>query len=260
MTSPPGPICRLPAHAVSGAGSWVVFLHSLGLDRHSWSAQAAAFARTHAVLTYDLRGHGESPDDAPCTLDAHVHDLLRLLDHVGAEQVTLVGLSMGGFVAARAAAHHPGRVERLVLADTTAWYGPGGAASWTARAATVRREGMGPLVATLMERWFTPAFRREHADVVAAYADVLSRNDPEAYAAHCDAIAGLDLRPGLDAIRAPTLVIVGAEDTATPPAAAAALHQGIRGSRLVVIPNAAHLSPVEQPDAFNAAVRALLSA
>ncbi len=68
------------------------------------------------------------------------------------------------------------------------------------------------------------------------------------------------LRPGLDAIRAPTLVIVGAEDTATPPAAAAALHQGIRGSRLVVIPNAAHLSPVEQPDAFNAAVRALLSA
>lgn len=234
---------------------WLVFLHSLGLDRHTWTGQAEVFASQYRVLSYDLRGHGESHAlPGPYTVDAHVDDLLMLLDLRHVKKATVVGLSIGGAIAARAAARFPERLDRLVLADTTAWYGPQGRDVWYARAADVERHGLVLVRDLLLERWFTPGFRQAQPATVATFESTLMRNDPAVYAALCRAIGEMDLRQDLPNISAPTLIVVGAEDIATPLAMAEALHQGIADSTLIEIASAAHLPPVEQPHAFNVAL------
>ncbi|CAM5676764.1 3-oxoadipate enol-lactonase [Streptomyces spiroverticillatus] len=170
--------------------------------------------------------------------------MLGLADALGVERFSYAGISLGGAVGSWLAVHHPERVERLALVCTAARFGTPEA--WQQRAALVRREGMEPLVATAPGRWFTPGFQGPAATELA---EAQRTVDPAAYAACCDALAAFDLRDDLGKITAPTLVITGRADAATPPADARLLTDSIPDATLVELPHAAHLAGVERPDA-----------
>ena len=222
----------------------VVFSNSLGTSLEMWDAQVRALAPRARCLRYDTRGHGRSGVvDAPATIDDLAADLAGLLDALGIARAHVVGLSLGGMTAQAFAARCPERVDRLVLMATAAQMGP--ASAWEERAATVRREGMAALVDPVMARWFTPGFAADPR-AQAVRRQILA-TDPRGYAAACGVIRDMDLRPRLAAIAAPTLVLAGEEDPATPVAKAQEVVAGVRGAELVVVPRAAHLLNVEQP-------------
>ncbi|WP_371484672.1 3-oxoadipate enol-lactonase [Kitasatospora sp. NBC_00315] len=227
---------------------------SLGTTLAVWDAQAPALAATHRVVRWDLPGHGGSPATllaAGATVADLAARVLDLADHLGVDRFAYAGISLGGAVGAHLAVHHPQRVTSLALICSSARFGAPDA--WRARAAHVRTEGTGPLADTAPGRWFTPAFTDE--PVARALAADHRAADPQGYAACCDALAAFDLRADLHLITAPTLVLAGRDDPATPPAHARELADGIPGATLTEIARASHLAPVERPHAVLAALR-----
>jgi 3-oxoadipate enol-lactonase len=236
----------------------VVLSNSLGTTLAMWEPQAAALARGHRVLRYDLRGHGRSPvPEAPYSIADLGSDLLALLDRTGIARASLFGVSLGGMVSMWVAVHAPERVDRLVLCSTSAVMGP--PESWTERAALVRREGTAAVADSVVARWFTPAFAAAQPDVVARIRGQLAATPAEGYAGCCEAIREMDQRPDLPAIAAPTLVIAAEGDPSTPPAHARAIAGLIPGARLEVLDRGAHLVNVEAPDVVNPLVLAHLA-
>jgi 3-oxoadipate enol-lactonase len=226
----------------------IVFSNSLGASLAMWEPQVAALSDRFRCLRYDTRGHGGSASpDKPATIDDLAGDLRGILDALGIVRAHLVGLSLGGMTAQAFAAASPERVDRLVLMATAAQLSP--PSTWDERAATARRDGMGALVEGVLARWFTPAFA-DDPRLEQVRAQILA-TDPAGYARACGAIRDMDLRDRLPAIKAPTLIIAGADDPATPPSLAEILHASIAGSELVVIPDAAHLLNIEAADAVN---------
>jgi 3-oxoadipate enol-lactonase len=216
----------------------VVLPSSLGTTTDLWEENVPFWADTFRVLRYDQRGRN--------SVDQLGADLLELLDEHGFERVSVCGLSLGGATAMWAAANAPERVDRLVLACTSARFGEPG--PWLERAAVVREQGLEPLADGVVARWFTPAAPPE---VVARFRQMLVRTPPETYAACCEALARWDFRERLAEIAAPTLVIAGAEDPATPTEHAEALARRIPDAKLTVLPDAAHLANVEQAGEFS---------
>jgi 3-oxoadipate enol-lactonase len=233
---------------VEGArsGPTVVLVNSLGATSRMWDPQVPTLAAGRRVVRYDARGHGRSPvPPGPYTIEQLADDLLALLDRLDVERAHLVGLSLGGMTAMSLAAERPDRVVSLSLLCTSARLGP--EQMWLDRAHTARTQGMAVLGTTVIERWFTPRFRAEHADQVAAMQKMLESTPAEGYAAACDAIQHLDLRERLPSITAPTLVVAGSEDPVAPPEHARLIADSIPGSRLEVIDGAAHLANIEEP-------------
>lgn len=173
--------------------------------------------------------------------------MLALLDRHGVEAAAYAGVSLGGAVGTALALRAPDRIASLVLCCTSARFGT--ADSWRERAALVRAEGTEPLIEATRGRWFTPGFPDAER-----YLDMLRGADPEGYAACCDALAVFDVRDRLGEVRAPTLVIAGADDPATPPSHAEVLAEGIPETELLVVPGAAHLATVERPDVATPAI------
>ena len=236
----------------------VVLSNSLGTDFSMWDAQAAVLATRFHVLRYDTRGHGaSSAPRGPYTIAQLGADVIALLDHFDIERAHVVGLSMGGVTAQWLGVHAPGRIGKLVLANTASKIGS--AEAWQARAAAVRANGMNEIAAGSPARWFTPAFLARQPVVVGAMQKTVRGLDPEGYAACCDALATADLTPDLQRIAAPTLVIAGADDAVTTVADAQALAGAIKGAALASLP-ASHLSNVEAPDRFSDAVASFLLA
>lgn len=226
----------------------LVLSHSLGLTLESWDLQIPMLTRSFRVVRYDLRGHGRSPVvPGPYSMADLGGDVVALLDRLGATRAHLCGLSIGAMISLWVAAHHPDRVDRLVACCTSAQLGP--SSMWIERAARVRVQGTASVADEVVGRWFTGAFRTRYPERVAAMRDTIAATSAEAYAACCDAIATMDLRPDLSAIRAPTLVVAAAEDPATPPEHSHEIARGIRGARVVVVEAAAHLATVERADA-----------
>jgi 3-oxoadipate enol-lactonase len=236
-------------HRIDGPeGAPVLALaNSIGTTLDLWDPQVPAFASTFRVLRYDQLGHGRSEvPPGPYTVELLGRELLALLDSLAVERASFCGLSLGGAVGMWLGANAPERLDRLVLASTSAYFGPPD--RWVERALLVRAEGTEPIADATMERWFTPAFAG-----VAPYRAQLVGTPREGYAACCHALATWDFRAALGSISAPTLVLVGSEDPATPPADAQLIANGIP-ARLTVLPEAAHLLNVEQPEGFNRAV------
>jgi 3-oxoadipate enol-lactonase len=231
----------------------LVMSNSLGTTLRMWEDQATALRERFRLLRYDHRGHGGSPvPPDPYHLEDLGRDLLALLDASGIERVSLCGLSLGGMVGMWLASEAPERVERLALCCTSARLGP--PEQWSSRARAVREGGMEAVADTVLERWFTPAFRSERPDTVEWAREMLLGTPPEGYAGCCEAIRDMDLRERLGEIDAPTLIIAGADDPATPPEHAQLIHDSIPGSRLEVIPDAAHLANVERPEVLTRAL------
>jgi 3-oxoadipate enol-lactonase/4-carboxymuconolactone decarboxylase len=231
----------------------LVLANSLGTSSAMWDPQMGVLRQRFRVVRYEHRGHAGTPAPAgPYSIDELGADLLGVIDLVGAERVSIAGVSLGGMVAMWLAARYPERVERLVLACTAPQLPP--ASAWIERAATVRASGPSALTVTLLGRWFTPGFVERRPDVASGVADMLAQVSPEGYAGCCEAIAGMNLWDDLAHITAPTLVLAGASDPVCPPDVALRLHQAVAGSSLIVIPGASHLANIEQAERFTAAV------
>ena len=225
----------------------LVLSNSIGTRVELWDAQLPAFAGRFRVLRYDQLGHGRSEvPPGPYSVELLGRELLALLDELGVRRFSYCGLSLGGAVGMWLGANAGDRLDRLVLAGTSAYFGP--PERWIERAELVRAEGMEPVADATMERWFTPAFGG-----TSAFRQTFVSTPPEGYAACCEALRDWDFRGGLGSISAPTLVLVGADDPATPPEAAQLIADGIPGARVTVLPAAAHLLNVERPEAFNRA-------
>jgi 3-oxoadipate enol-lactonase len=233
----------------------VTFSHSLAANLHLWDAQAAALAGRYRVLRYDIRGHGGSDvPPPPYTLAQMADDLHGLLQALGIAHTHFVGLSMGGLIGMTMALRFPRAVQSLVLADTTACYGPKVTPMWDERIRVAEGQGIEPLLDRTMEAWFTPTFRVEHPEVIDRVRAMLGPTDVGGYVGAIRAIGYVDLREAIGAIRCPTLILVGEEDRGTDITMATAMHERIAGSQLTVLPNAAHCSCVEAADAFTRAV------
>lgn len=235
----------------------VAFSNSLGTTMAMWDALVPALRGRYRCLRYDTRGHGRSMTrDAVATIADLAADLAGLLDALGIAQVHVVGLSLGGMTAQALAAASPDRVASLTLMATSAFMPS--EQSWNERAAIVRAEGMAPLVEATMGRWFTADFAASAPERIARVREAFLVNDPAGYAVACAAIGQMDLRPDLAAITAPTLVIAGRDDSATPVAMAQEICDRIAQAELVILPRAAHLLAVERPEATAAYLLAFL--
>ena len=237
-----------------GQGPTVVLSHALGCDLGMWDAVAADLSKNYTVLRYDHRGHGRSEVvPGTCTIEMLADDAAELIGSRASAPVHFVGLSMGGMTAQAMAVRHPALVKSLVIANSASWYDEAARAMWQTRIDTVLAKGVAVIADGAMQRWFTPGFREDvtygGALQVAALRKRLEKTDAPAYAASCAAVAGIDFRNSNPAIRCPTLVIAGLLDEATPPAISQLICDSIPGAHLQTL-DAAHLSAVEQPQAF----------
>jgi 3-oxoadipate enol-lactonase len=240
---------------------WLVFGHSLACDHTMWAPQVAAFRASCNLLAFDIRGHGASSAPAgEYTLELLAADLVGLLDALKIERCHYVGLSLGGMIGQVAALRSPLRFASLTLADTTSRLPPDAHAVWADRIRQVRGpQGMSAIVPSTLERWFTAPFRERAPDVVARIAEHIRATPIAGYIGCAHAISRINLTARLENIRCPVLVMVGDQDRGTPPDMAEEIARAIPGARLERLPYAAHLSNLEQPDAFNAALRGFLS-
>lgn len=234
---------------------------SLGTSTAIWQTHLPALSRRYRVVSFDLPGHGGSPSTllpAPEADGTTVEDLARLVldlvDHHGRDRFHYAGISLGGAIGARLAVQHPDRVASLGLLCSSAHFGP--PEPWWERAALVRRQGTEPLLVGSPGRWFAAPDTAE-TPLGRALLRNLADADPVGYAACCDALAAYDLRPDLARITAPTLVVGGIHDVATPLPHAQELADGIPRARLETVA-AGHLA-VERPDAVQAALSMHLS-
>ena len=239
----------------------LLLVHGFPLDRRLWAAQAGALATMTRVIMPDLRGHGKSEIvPGPFTMDQHADDLAALLDHLKIRRAVVAGLSMGGYVAFAFWRRYPERVRGLILADTRAE--PDSAATKIGRdaaSARVQQTGVAAYADEMLPRLLAPA-SLANKKIVEAVRKMMAEQPVEGIVG---ALGGLrdrvDSLATLPTITVPTLVIAGDADVITPPADARALAAAIPGARLAVILRAGHLSPLENPRAFNAAVRSFLS-
>ncbi len=230
----------------------LVLSNSLGTDLSMWDPQVAAFARDYRVLRYDTRGHGlTSASPGPYTIEQLGRDVLGLMDVAGIERAHFCGLSLGGMTGMWLGAHEGWRINRLVLANTSARMAR--PELYAARIAAVQEGGMAPIIPAVLERWFTAPFLAAHDDAVAPVRAALERQAPEGYIGGCAAVRDMDQRATIATITRPTLVIAGAQDAATPAADGRLVADTIPGARYVELP-AAHLSNIECAPRFTAAV------
>lgn len=238
----------------SGAPT-VILLHGFPLDHTMWAPQVRALeAAGLRVIAPDLRGHGKAPlGSGPATMTLHAADIIRLADRVGVRRFGLAGFSMGGYAALELARTAGDRLAGLALVDTRAEPdSPEGAKGRADTASKVRASGPQVVVDAMLPKLFTARASPALIDQTRA---VMLAQRPEGLAQCLRGMAERhDQRPHLGKIRVPTLIAVGAEDAITPPDAARVMADGIPGSRLVTVPNAAHLSPLEQADIVSAAL------
>jgi 3-oxoadipate enol-lactonase len=245
---------QVPLHFTDsgGTGDAVLLAHALGCDHRMWGDLVGRLAAAgYRAIAIDARGHGASPAGGRHpTLADMSDDACAVLDRLGIAKTHWVGLSMGGMVGQAFALRHPGRLERLVIANSTSAYGPEGAAAWAERIGRVREGGLAAIRDAVAERYFSAAFAKREPAQVAATMERFIATPVEGYLACCEAIAALDHDSDLPRIRAKTLVIGGEMDIGTPVDMARAMASHIPGARLAVIAGAGHLSAVEQPEAF----------
>jgi len=227
---------------------------SLGTSLRMWDEQLP-LADRFRLIRHDHRGHGESPaPPGPYEIADLAGDVLEL----GLGRTHYVGLSIGAMIGMWIAAHAPDRIDRLVVICTSAQLGP--PSMWQERAAKVLEAGSTePVADAVVDRWLTPAFTAEHPDARAKLRGMLTSADPAGYAACCGAIERMDLRADLGRITAPTLVISGADDLATPVEHQRLIAEAIPGARHEILSPAAHVAAVEQADAVNRLIEEHLS-
>ena len=236
----------------------LVMIHALGADRGLFARQLPVLSATRRVIQFDLPGHGaSSAAPGPYTIRDLGLDALDIATAAGADEFDLCGLSLGGFMALWVAANASDRVGALIVSNTAARVGT--EELWAARIEAVESGGMDSIREMALTRFFTPGLAETDPPTVERASLVLTATNPVGYTGCCAALRDADLRESVGAIRSPTLVIGADQDVSTPPVDSKWLHDNITGSKLRILDGAAHLSNLEQPEAWTAAVTAFLS-
>jgi len=247
-------------YEIEGDGPWLTLSHSLCCDLHMWDEQMPALTKKFKVLRFDTRGHGASSAPAGAyTLEQMADDVRGLFDALGIKQTHWCGLSMGGMIGQTFALRHPGYFQTMTLADTTSYYPPETQGPWSDRIKLAQEKGMAPFGEMMVSRWFTEGYVKSGAPALTRIAASVRATQADGFIGCCHAIPKINLTAKLKDIKCPTLVIVGEQDPGTPVAMARDIHNAMPGSELVIIPNAAHLSNVEQTAAFNDALLGFIS-
>lgn len=236
-----------------GRGTIVVLSHALGSDLRMWDEVAGQLAPGFTVVRYDHPGHGRSAAmPGPWSIEGMADEAASLIEDVAPGPVHFVGLSMGGMVAQQLAVRHPHLVSSIVVANSSSYYGDVARGMWRARIETVRNLGLQAIAGSVMQRWFTPAFRDDAAGAqrVAELRRIFEGTDARVYAACCEAISRIDFYDTNPRIACPTLVVAGSQDESTPPSMAATIRNSISGAQFAQL-EAAHLSAVERPVEFS---------
>jgi len=240
----------------------LILANPIGTSRAIWDGPAQVLRRSFRLLRFELRGHGEPGAQSPAppggySLAELGTDVLGLMREHDVACAAYCGISLGGMIGLWLAAHAPERISSLVTCCTATVPMPSKQA-WLDRVALVRAGGMAAISEMIPPRWFPPGFIASEPAAVDAVMAMLNSTDPVGYAGCGEAIAQMDLRPLLAAVKAPTLVVAGSEDAAAPPWLAAQAASGIADARLKVIRGASHLAPYQTPGPVTAAILAHL--
>ena len=234
---------------------WLVLSHSLACTVRMWDPQVAAFKDRYRILNYDMRGHGQSAaPQGPYTLDMLADDVLGLMKELKIERATYMGLSIGGMIGQTLALRQTKLFDKMVLADTSHAQPPEAIKQWEERIKIAQTKGMKPLVPSTMERWFTPSFRE--SPPARKIAELIANTPVAGYVGCGQAIMKLNTTARLKEIKLPVLAIAGETDPSAP--GTRHIGENVPGARLVMVPQAAHISNVEQAATFNQALRDFL--
>ncbi len=239
------------------AGRTVLMSNSLMSNYDMWDGNVPALADRYRVLRYDTRGHGRSSTPpGPYSIAMLADDAVGLLDALGIGAVHFVGLSMGGMIGQQLGARFPERVLSLALCDTASEMPP--RSLWEDRLAIAQKLGIAGLAETTLKRWFTEAFIARAPGDIDKVRRMILGTGVEGYMACARAVRDMAQTTMLLGIRAPTLILTGRDDPACTVAHAIVLNRMIDGSQMILLDQAAHLSNIEQPQAFNAALRSFI--
>ncbi|MGE8639986.1 MAG: alpha/beta fold hydrolase [Achromobacter sp.] len=237
----------------------LVLSNSIGTTLHMWDGQIPALSRHFRVLRYDTRGHGASGVPAGAySMDRLGRDVVELLDGLDTPRAHFLGLSLGGFIGQWLGVHAPDRIDRLILANTSAYLGP--APQWDARiASTLQAPDMTETTEMFLGNWFPARMLQAGGPVIDAFRAGLMATDKHGLTGAFAAVRDADLRRTIALITSPTLVISGRDDTVTAAHHGAAIAATVPGAQSLELP-AVHLTNVEQPEAFMDAVLGFLLA
>lgn len=250
------------AYSEAGQGLPLLFVHGYPLNRHMWEPQLQGLADVARVLAPDLRGHGESQAvPGPYCMDMFADDLAAFLDALGVRQkIVLCGLSMGGYIVFAFYRKYADRLAGLILTATRAAAdNPQARLARDQAAELARQQGVVAIVDSMLPKLLSPATYQNRPELVAQARQIMAATSLEGILGDLVALKQRpDSTPTLAMISVPTLILPGAEDQIIPLSDAQAMHSTIPGAQLHVITNAGHLANLENPVAFNAAVRAFL--
>jgi len=246
--------------AEQGAGAPLFLFHSLLSDRASFDAVVPELAESFRVIVPELPGFGRSQAVAGdlAAIADRVADLVR--EAASGGEAMVLGNGYGGFVALEMAIRHPGLASRLILADAGAAFSEPGRQAFRNMAAAVQEKGLAAITDVAMRRLFAPDFQDAHPALMQHRREAFLRTDAGVFRAACDALAGLDLRAELSAVKVPVLVMVGEHDEATPPPMSQELASLLPDARLKIIPGCAHVPQLQSPDLFLEAIADFLPA
>jgi len=235
-------------------GMPVVFIHGFPFGMQMWTPQLGVLPTSIRAIAFDVRGHGRSDvGDGLYSIEFFVDDLIGLLDHLNIGKAVIVGLSMGGYIALRAIERHPDRIRGLVLSNTRSEGDPNeGRVKRAATIKAIKRDGVNVFADGFLKAVFGPASFESNPSAVQMIRSIIEQNSPIGICGTLLALAArTDTTASLATIGVPTLILVGEHDTLTPPAASASMHEKIIGSEYHIVPNAAHMGNLENPQFFN---------
>lgn len=242
-------------------GPVVMMAHSLGCNRRMWDPQMPILEPHYRVVRLDMRGHGDSDaPDGPYTLDQLADDVIAVMDHLKINRAHWVGLSIGGMIGQSLLLRYPARFISATLCDTMPVMPEENSPAWAERIQKVKQDGLGSIADATMERWFTQAYLAGGHPGADSVRQQIAVTTDKGYLACCNAIMGLNYIDRLPEITTPVLLMVGAEDFATPVSASETMHERIPDSELVIIDDASHISNVEQAEVFNSHLQPFLQA
>ncbi len=240
----------------TGQGRDIVVLHSLLADRHAFDPVLPALAERHRVTLFNLPGfHGSQAPLLPL-MDAYCAGIEDGFQEFGiAKDAVLIGNGFGGTLALAFALAHPERIAKLVVSDAAACFPPEGRQQFAALAEKVAEGGLGSIAEIAAKRVFSPGYLAAHPEKIEERKRVLNAIEPQAFQAACTILQEADLVPLLHHLRVPTLVVCGEFDQATPPVLNRQIASKITGAKYIELPGCGHCPPLEQPEAFIAAIR-----
>ena len=244
-------------HGKEGA-PWLVLSHSLACNVRMWDPQIEAFKDRYRILAYDLRGHGQTSAPAGAySLEMLADDILGLAKSLKIQKACYCGLSIGGMIGQTIALRGPGPFASMVLADTTHTQNADALKQWEDRIQVAQTKGMAALAESTLERWFTEPYRKKNSPDFQKIRRLIETTPVAGYVGCGQAIMQLDTTARLKDIRLPVLAITGEADGAA--SGTRYIGETVPGAKFVAIPQAAHIANLEQPEAFNRALREFLS-